>query len=197
VLVDYAHTPDAVERVIEVGRALLTGPGRLLVVLGAGGDRDRTKRALMGSSASGADVVIVTDTPVERVRRLHTGHGRTQILRTHGQHPTPQSKPTQIAPLHADSPSVRVLHTAVLADGQAFASGLQFDQADFFAFAGLQTFGGGLMRGGHGAVAGDVFFGFFLRVLGPNGRGEQSANDQHGVQQFHGFYLGDNRVWTS
>lgn len=61
VLVDYAHTPDAVERVVEVGRALLGGSGRLVVVLGAGGDRDRTKRAPMGAAASRADVVIVTD----------------------------------------------------------------------------------------------------------------------------------------
>jgi hypothetical protein len=92
---------------------------------------------------------------------------------------------------------VGVPHAAVLANGQAFARGLQLGQANFFTFARLQTLGGSLMRGGHGAVALDVFLGLFVGVLGPNGRGEQSANDQHGVQQFHGFYLGDNRVWTS
>ena len=59
-LVDYAHTPDAVERAIEAVRAGTRG--RVIAVLGAGGDRDRAKRPLMGSAASRlADVVIVTD----------------------------------------------------------------------------------------------------------------------------------------
>ena len=59
VLVDYAHTPDAVARVLESVRA--GGAWQVVCVLGCGGDRDRTKRAPMGlAAAQGADVVVVT-----------------------------------------------------------------------------------------------------------------------------------------
>jgi UDP-N-acetylmuramoyl-L-alanyl-D-glutamate--2,6-diaminopimelate ligase len=59
VAVDYAHTPDALERVLIQGTELKSG--RLIVVFGAGGDRDSTKRPVMGRiAASLADVVIVT-----------------------------------------------------------------------------------------------------------------------------------------
>ena len=60
IFVDYAHKPDAVESVLSALRPMTAG--RLLVVFGAGGDRDPGKRPLMGEVASRlADIVIVTD----------------------------------------------------------------------------------------------------------------------------------------
>lgn len=59
VLVDYAHTPDSVENALRAARDL--GDGRLIAIVGAGGDRDRAKRPLMGRAAAElADVTIVT-----------------------------------------------------------------------------------------------------------------------------------------
>jgi UDP-N-acetylmuramoyl-L-alanyl-D-glutamate--2,6-diaminopimelate ligase len=79
VLVDYAHTPDGLEQVLRAARPLVDagrgtggvppteaagaakGRGRLVVVFGCGGDRDRAKRPAMGKAAAGlADVIVVT-----------------------------------------------------------------------------------------------------------------------------------------
>jgi UDP-N-acetylmuramoyl-L-alanyl-D-glutamate--2,6-diaminopimelate ligase len=60
VFVDYAHKPDAVEAALAAVRPLT--PGRLLLVIGAGGDRDSGKRPVMGEiGARLADVLVVTD----------------------------------------------------------------------------------------------------------------------------------------
>ena len=60
IFVDYAHTPDAVQTALQALRPHVMG--RLVVVIGAGGDRDRGKRPLMGQAAADhADVVFVTD----------------------------------------------------------------------------------------------------------------------------------------
>ena len=59
VYVDYAHTPDAIDRVIATAREFTEG--RVIVVVGAGGDRDREKRPHMGRAACAADFLVVTD----------------------------------------------------------------------------------------------------------------------------------------
>jgi UDP-N-acetylmuramoyl-L-alanyl-D-glutamate--2,6-diaminopimelate ligase len=61
VLRDYAHTPDALERALETVREVTSAAGRVILVFGAGGDRDRGKRAPMGEIAVRlADIAIAT-----------------------------------------------------------------------------------------------------------------------------------------
>jgi UDP-N-acetylmuramoyl-L-alanyl-D-glutamate--2,6-diaminopimelate ligase len=61
-VVDFAHSPDAVAQALAALAGSRRPGGPLVVVLGAGGDRDREKRPLMGEAAAqGADVVVVTD----------------------------------------------------------------------------------------------------------------------------------------
>ncbi len=62
VVVDYAHTDDALRNILSVARAFVSGKnGRVLTMFGCGGDRDRSKRPLMGQAAgAGSDVVVLT-----------------------------------------------------------------------------------------------------------------------------------------
>jgi UDP-N-acetylmuramoyl-L-alanyl-D-glutamate--2,6-diaminopimelate ligase len=67
VVVDYAHTDDALRNVIRSARelAVQSGNGRVITLFGCGGDRDRTKRPLMGMAAGEASdfVVLTSDNP--------------------------------------------------------------------------------------------------------------------------------------
>jgi UDP-N-acetylmuramoyl-L-alanyl-D-glutamate--2,6-diaminopimelate ligase len=78
VLVDYAHTDDALRNVLQAARGVATG--RLLVVFGAGGDRDRGKRARMGRvAAQYADMALITsdnprtEEPMAIMRAIEAG----------------------------------------------------------------------------------------------------------------------------
>jgi UDP-N-acetylmuramoyl-L-alanyl-D-glutamate--2,6-diaminopimelate ligase len=84
VIVDYAHTPDGISAAIESVRNL--SDGTVIAVIGAGGDRDRAKRPLMGEAGSAADVLIVTsdnprnEDPDTIISEIMTGVSRTSVL---------------------------------------------------------------------------------------------------------------------
>jgi UDP-N-acetylmuramoyl-L-alanyl-D-glutamate--2,6-diaminopimelate ligase len=82
VVVDYAHTPDALEKALSTVSAIVPDKGRLICVFGCGGDRDKGKRPLMGAvSAKYADFTIVTsdnprtENPVAIVNDVAAGMG--------------------------------------------------------------------------------------------------------------------------
>ena len=89
VLVDYAHTPDSLENVLDAARELIDAGedrrGRVVCVFGAGGDRDRGKRPLMGEIAARlADVTLVTsdnprsEDPEQIIAEIMAGVARVQ-----------------------------------------------------------------------------------------------------------------------
>ena len=88
VLVDYAHTPDALERVLETLRPLVAADRRLIVVFGCGGERDAGKRAPMGQAVERwADLALLTndnprgEEPAAIVRDVLAGCARPEQLR--------------------------------------------------------------------------------------------------------------------
>jgi UDP-N-acetylmuramoyl-L-alanyl-D-glutamate--2,6-diaminopimelate ligase len=91
VLRDYAHTPDAMERVLATLRPLTAG--RVILVFGCGGDRDRGKRSIMGRLAvAGADLVVITsdnprtEDPERILDDIESGMGSAPHLRVSDRH---------------------------------------------------------------------------------------------------------------
>jgi UDP-N-acetylmuramoyl-L-alanyl-D-glutamate--2,6-diaminopimelate ligase len=130
VLVDYAHTPDSLENVLSAAREL--GGGRVHVVFGCGGDRDRGKRPLMGEIAARlADRVIVTsdnprsEDPEEIIKEILLGAGDVRWL-------ADRRAAIAEAIAGADDGDVVVIAGKGHEQGQEFAAGLKvpFDDVE-------------------------------------------------------------------
>ena len=79
-IVDYAHTPDALKNVLETINTLRTGNENVITVVGCGGDRDRSKRPVMGNIASEMSNKIIftsdnprTESPAEIIAEMEAG----------------------------------------------------------------------------------------------------------------------------
>jgi UDP-N-acetylmuramoyl-L-alanyl-D-glutamate--2,6-diaminopimelate ligase len=106
VVVDYAHTPDSLENVLRAAREMTHGHGRVICVFGAGGDRDRGKRPLMGEIAARlADLVTVTsdnprsENPEAIIEEIFTGIHEPRVALTRGH--TAQAVTDRRAAIHA------------------------------------------------------------------------------------------------
>jgi len=130
VLVDYAHTPDSLANVLQAARELTSG--RLHVVFGCGGDRDRGKRPLMGQIARRlADRVIVTsdnprsEDPEAIIDEILAGCG------TDVEHLVDRREAIELAIAAADPGDVVVIAGKGHEQGQEFAAGrkIPFDDA--------------------------------------------------------------------
>lgn len=90
VLVDYAHKPDALEKVLQTLKDLTSPPSRLITVFGCGGDRDRSKRSVMGEIATRlSDLVWITsDNPrtedpeviIQQIRKGISHESRVRVV---------------------------------------------------------------------------------------------------------------------
>lgn len=88
-IVDYAHTPDALQNVLETIAQFRTGAEQVITIVGCGGNRDRTKRPLMASIACRlSDKVVLTsdnprdEDPVEIIKEMQTGVMPTEVRKT-------------------------------------------------------------------------------------------------------------------
>jgi UDP-N-acetylmuramoyl-L-alanyl-D-glutamate--2,6-diaminopimelate ligase len=124
VLVDYAHTPDSLENVLSSARELIAhgarADGRVVCVFGAGGDRDRGKRPLMGEIAARlSDVALVTsdnprsEDPQQIIAEIMAGVARVQASVRE-----PQTEPDSGT---AVSPAVRSIADRAVAIDEAIA----------------------------------------------------------------------------
>jgi UDP-N-acetylmuramoyl-L-alanyl-D-glutamate--2,6-diaminopimelate ligase len=88
-IVDYAHTPDALENVLKTLNGVRTGGEQLITVVGCGGNRDKTKRPIMAKIAvSESDKVIFTsdnprfEDPMEILKEMQAGVGPSELRKT-------------------------------------------------------------------------------------------------------------------
>lgn len=88
-IVDYAHTPDALKNVLETIHQFRTGPEQVITVVGCGGNRDRTKRPLMGAIACRfSDKVVLTsdnprdEDPLDIIREIQSGISPSEKKKT-------------------------------------------------------------------------------------------------------------------
>ncbi len=80
ILIDYAHKPDALEKILKTVRQLMKSGGKIITVFGCGGDRDKLKRPIMGKIAGlNSDRVIITsdnprtENPMEIIQEIEKG----------------------------------------------------------------------------------------------------------------------------
>lgn len=116
VVVDYAHTEDAIVRLLESVREVTAK--RIITVFGCGGDRDRTKRPAMGAAAiKGSDVVIITsdnprtEDPLSIIRDIEHGlveRGAKMSSQDAAKQPAPGKKPYYVIPGRHEAVAVAV-----------------------------------------------------------------------------------------